>query len=214
LSAELNHSLVSYEREEGNLWGTPTTTSLSENQNWLGVPILLKYSFNPGNKFVPFVSGGFGFGYLLKTSANPTFVDRPSVIDETETPSRSPNVDYEFKRKDWNRSLILGGGFRYKLGLHYLVADLRYSFGLANLYDYEGSVFDYSHSVNSGEIIDNTTPPLITSGTLVFRQAASDDFFRMNNLIFSIGYQHQLYKPRELKNARTQSVFRKLGKKK
>jgi hypothetical protein len=205
---------MSYEKEEDGLWSTPTSTTLLEKQNWIGVPIIAKYSFNPGKKFIPFVLGGFGFSHLVTTTGNPTLVDRPSINDEAETPSRSPDVDYDFKRKVWNRSLILGGGFRYKWGLHYLVADVRYNFGLANLYDYSGSVFDYSHSINSGENVDNTTPSLVSSGTPVFRQGASDDFFRMNNLIISIGYQHQLYKPRELKKARTGSIFRNLGKQK
>ena len=122
-------------------------------------------------------------------------------------------MNYEFKRRNWNRTVIVGGGFRYKWGLHYLFADVRYSLGLSNLVDYSGAVYDYSYSGSNGEYIDNTGDPLVSSGTPVWRQSNADDFFRMDNLIISFGYQHQLYKPRELKKARTRSVFKKLGKK-
>jgi len=213
LSTEFQYSFMAYERMQTDLWST-STTALIEKQNWVGAPILIKYSFSPDKKLVPYVYGGLGFSFLLKTTGNPTLIDRASATDEAETPSRSPDVTFEFKRNEWNRSLIVGGGVRYKWGLHYLIADLRYSFGLSNLVDYDGAVYDYSHSITNGENINNTSDPLVSSGTPVWRQAYSDDFFRMDNLYLTIGYQHQLYKPRELKKARTQSIFRKLGKKK
>jgi hypothetical protein len=37
-----------------------------------------------------------------------------------------------------------------------------------------------------------------------------DDYFRLDNLALSIGFLRPLYKPRELKRARTKSVMRQL----
>ncbi|HEX5168599.1 MAG TPA: porin family protein [Cyclobacteriaceae bacterium] len=209
LSSELQYSFTTYRREQKNLWST-SITLLDERQTWLNVPLLVKYSFTPEKKIVPYVYGGFALGFLFKSSANPTLIDRESSDDESETPSRSPNVNYGFKRNSINESVVLGGGARYKWGLHYLFVDLRYSFGLTNLLKYSGSVYDYTLGGGTDSYLDNATAPLQSSGTPVMRQASTDDFFKMDNLYFTIGYQHQLYNPRELKKARTRSVFKKI----
>lgn len=210
LSTELQYSFMTY-RKETLLWSTSTST-LNEKQNWLSIPIIVKYSFAPFKKLTPYAYTGFGVGYLIRSSGNPTLIDRQTRDDESETPSRSPDVNYGFKRNSFNRSVLFGGGIKYKWDLHYLFVDLRYSVGLANLNDYSGVVYDYSKSLRSGNYSDNTVPPLQTTGTTVMRQASSDDFFRMDNLYLTFGYQHQLYKPRELKKARTKSVLRNLLK--
>jgi hypothetical protein len=211
LSTELQYSFTIYEREQKNLWST-SLTLLEERLNWINIPILLKYSFAPRGRIIPYAYGGAGLGFLIASNANPTLIDRESSDDESETPSRSPNINYGFKRNSLNRSLIAGGGLRYKWGFHYLLVDLRYSFGLSNLLKYEGVVYDYSQAGAGDSYADYTTIPLQSSGTPVMRQASTDDFFRMDNLYFTIGYQHQLYKPRELKKARTKSVLKKIKK--
>lgn len=210
-SVELQYSFTAYQREQTRLWSTSTTV-LDEKQNWLTIPLLAKYSFAKGKKVVPYVYGGVSLGFLLKSSANPTLIDRMSSDDESETPSRSADLDYGFKRESMQQSILLGGGMRYKWGIHYLFVDLRYSHGLSNLFDYSGAVYDYKHSIETDGYTDNTIPPLQTSGTPVMRQANMDDFFKIHNMYLTIGYQHQLYKPRELKKAKTKSVQKEVNK--
>ncbi len=211
LSTELQYSYTAYQREQKNLWSTSTTT-LDEKQNWLNIPLLVKYSFTPGQKVVPYVYGGFSIGFLFKSTGNPTLIDKTSSDDESETRSRSADLNYDFKRISLHHFIVLGGGVRYKWGIHYLFADLRYSNGLTNIFDYSGVVYDYSYGLRSEDYQDNTSGPLQASGTPVMRQANTDDFFKMNNLYVTIGYQHQLYKPRELKKAKTKKVLRDVKK--
>lgn len=209
LSTEFQYSFTAFQREQTGLWST-STTFLNERQNWFNIPILVKYSFGTSKKTIPYAYGGFGIGYLLSSSSNPALIDRASRDDESETPSRSPNVNYDFKRNSLHRTIVIGGGIRRKWGLHYLFADLRYNFGMTNLLNYDGSVHNNSLVIQNEDYSDNT--PVQPSGTPVMRHGSSDDFFRMDNLYFTIGYQHQLYNPRELKKARTRSVLKKVKK--
>ena len=211
LTTELQYSYTSYEKAQKGLW-TTSTTILDEKQNWVQVPLLVKYSFTPGKKVVPYAYGGFSLGFMLNSTGNPTLIDRTSSDDESETPSRSADLNYDFKRISFHHFMVLGGGVRYKWGIHYLFTDLRYNYGLTNIFDYSGVVYDYSQSLRSEDYQDNTSGPLQASGTPVMRQANTDDFFRMNNLYLTVGYQHQLYKPRELKKAKTKKVLRDVEK--
>lgn len=116
------------------------------------------------------------------------------------TPSESPIVKYDYKRKTWNWSLVAGGGLRYKWDLHYVFADVRYSLGMKNVMNYRGVVNDYTKE----------GAQLVASSEPTWRYASSDDFFKLNHLYFTIGYMHQLYNPRKLKQARTGSVLRNI----
>src|SRR5690606_9313807 len=151
-------------------------------------------------RIIPYAYAGLSINYLFNSKANPTLNDKPSTESESVTPSESPIVKYDYKRRSWNWSVVVGGGVRYKLGLHYLLADVRYTMGMNNVYDYGGAVHVYTLTGNA----------LVSSGEQVFRYANSDDFFKLNQLYFTIGYMHQLYNPRKLKTARTGSVLRNI----
>lgn len=198
VGSELQYAHTAYRKEQYGQWTTAETT-LQDRLGWFNVPVTMNYNFNTG-RIVPYVYAGPSVNYLFSSKANPSRNDKPSAGSETVTPSESPIIDYRYKRKSWNWSVVVGGGVRYKLGLHYLLADVRYTMGMKNVYDYRGVVNDYSRTGNA----------LVSSGEPAFRYANSDDFFKLNHLYFTIGYMHQLYNPRKLKTARTGSVLRNI----
>jgi hypothetical protein len=137
----------------------------------------------------------------------PTSGEELVASEERENaPEESPQLSLLYKRNRTNQSVFVGGGLKVKIGLDYLFFDVRYSMGLKNvvseknLYaDYSDSSNEYMYSVNHITSMDPST-----------RYMHVDDFFRLDNLSFSIGFLRPLYKPRELKKARTKSVMKNL----
>lgn len=198
IGSELQYAYTTYRKEQSGLWTTDDPV-LQDRLGWFNVPVTAIYNFKTG-KVVPYAYGGVAINYLFSSKANPTLNDRFTSGSESMTPSESPIVKYDYKRKTWNWSLVAGGGLRYKWDLHYVFADVRYSLGMKNVMNYRGVVNDYTKE----------GAQLVASSEPTWRYASSDDFFKLNHLYFTIGYMHQLYNPRKLKQARTGSVLRNI----
>ncbi len=118
---------------------------------------------------------------------------KQDVINDqlTAIPAESPLITFTKYRNRFNQSLFLGGGVRYKIGLDFVFADLRYSAGLRNVViptstnDSFGPMPEYAHV---------------------------DDYFRLDNIAISFGYMKPLYKPRKVKKVRTMPILRSLNK--
>jgi hypothetical protein len=109
----------------------------------------------------------------------------------------------EFRNR-LNQSLIFGGGVKYKVGLDFVFVEMRYCMGFKNL---------------TGDLYGNTSLNTTTVEWIRSFEAAGayrhvDDYFRLDNLSISFGFLRPLYKPRELKRARTKGVLRKMKKEK
>ena len=186
---------TAYEQNTYNGFGRDKTTYV-DKQAWLNFPLSVKYSFDKG-RFKPFVFVGFSTNILLSDKANIRYTD---VLDASGA-SQSVNVqnlNFLYKRNRLNSSAVIGGGFKRKIGLNYVFADLRYGFGLRNMVNAKnlyasGNSKQYSQSMEA----------LMHYGHL-------DDYFHLDNFSISIGYIYPLYKPRKLKKARTKSVMKKI----
>jgi len=193
LSAELNYALTAFKRERTEIFGKDILES-SDQQSWLTVPLLVKYTDNIG-QIRPFGYVGYSMNFL--------FSDKLKVINQNrdENPDdasgavssevyESPSRDFTSIRNRINQAIIIGGGARLKSGLNYWFVDVRYSFGLKNLIK-EDAVFLNEEVYRSGHV---------------------DDFLKLDNLSVSIGYVYPLYKPRKVKNVRTKSVLKRIKK--
>ncbi len=204
LSAEFNYLFATYKKsqfkfrdvynsvsEPGRLVSILDAEEFIDKQNWISVPVTIKYSDTKG-KIRPYGYVGFAIQWLI--------ADRGQIISlktdlingqPTAIPSESPTITLTQYRNALNRSLLLGGGVRYKIGLNYLFADARYGIGLTNVvkptstYDSAGPMTEWGHA---------------------------DDYFRIDNFSISVGYVKPLYKPRKLKHARTKSVLKGINK--
>jgi Outer membrane protein beta-barrel domain len=170
-----------------------------DKSSWLDIPVYVKYSYDSG-RWRPFAYAGFALNLLLSSSASMTFNN--VLITSTATQSTSaqtaqgPDFDLGHKRYFLNRSVLFGGGVKYKIGKNFVYADARYMMGLNNL-------------TNPTKNFYNADGTLAT--TLTEYQYASD-FFRLDNLSISFGYITPLYNPRKIKKVSTKGFFRNLFK--
>lgn len=208
LRVELNYSHTSYRSQIKNYFDYDLKTFI-DRQTSVNVPLFLCYSDNEGT-YRPYVYAGYSFSRLLS--------DRASIIlrREERTPAltegqedevdifeaQSPDFNFFERRNKMNQSLIFGGGVKYKIGLDFVFAEVRYSAGLKNIINVDNAYGNYTFDQKSGEWIVSFSP---TS-----EYAHIDDYFRLDNLSFTVGFLRPLYKPRELKRARTKGVLRKM----
>lgn len=152
------------------------TQTITEKQYWLDVPLYLKYSDIKG-KIRPYGYAGIAANYLFSSHASMDY-ENFNAAHTTQSPSTGPDVKLTNIRRALSRSLVFGGGVRYKIGIDFIFADLRYMAGLSNL---------------STGTYDNV---------LAAQYVYADSKFRLDNLSISIGYVRPLYNPRKIKNAR------------
>jgi hypothetical protein len=201
IRAELNYMLTAYAHKTLNYFENDTKV-MNDRQSWLNVPVTVTYSDHVG-KYRPYGYIGYAAQYMLNDVANITIVK----VDETENKddSKSPDIKLKYRRNNFNQSIVIGGGVKYKFGLDFLFVDVRYSFGLKNVVKAQNLYANYGESV--------TSPKFVSSQDPVTLYGHVDDYFRMDNLSISVGFLRPLYKPRELKRARTRSILKGFGKK-
>lgn len=194
----LQYMFTAYEHMVYNINGRDQQ-DLYDKQNWINLPLSIKYSFVNKGKYKPYVYLGYSTNFLLGDKAIIKNSDRNITQDGNESiqESTSPNLDLTYKRNLWNRSVFIGGGLRKKIGLNYVYADIRYSFGLRNITNVKRN---YSET-NADQDLE-----------LLMSYSHVDDYLRLDNLAISIGYVHPFYKPRKLKTAHTKSLMRKIRK--
>lgn len=185
-----------------------------DRQTWFNVPFYVCYSDNIG-KYRPYGFVGYSVSRLL--------ADKGSImlekIDEIREPANgegeqprmmetetfevsSPDFNFFERRNPLNHAVIFGGGIKYKVGLDFVFAELRYSAGLKNMVNVDQGYGNHTFDRTSGEWVLSSTP------ASAFMHV--DDLFRLDNLAITFGFLRPLYKPRELKRVRTKSVLRKM----
>jgi hypothetical protein len=210
LRGEAMFSMATYEQVSVDFFNRDSK-SVIDRQNWISIPVTFIYSDDYG-KFRPYGYAGYAFHYLLADKANITITnDRPSgtssdLFEREKTPEESPTLDLLYMRNRFNQSIVVGGGLKVKVGLDFLFIDLRYSIGLKNVVSEKNAYADYSEA-------DLTSASFIRSMDTATRYMHVDDYFRLDNLALSVGFLRPLYKPRELKRARTRSVMKQMKNK-
>jgi hypothetical protein len=181
--------------------------TVTERQFWLDVPVFLKYSINEG-RIRPFGYIGGAINLLLSSKASMIFVNSSSG---SQTVSQGPDFDLRYLRRTINRSLVIGGGVRYKIGKDFVFADLRYMAGLSNLV--KGNIYSLDPATITTSNGSSAVIPAPITNDWLSSVRNVDSFFRLDNLSLSVGYIRPLYDPRKIKNARgAKSVSRKIRK--
>jgi hypothetical protein len=204
----IQYMFTSYKREIKNMFNfygdqhSRDHVEMLDKQNWIDVPISLKYNYLKG-KLKPFVYVGYSFNFLLtdKGVIKYTDSDLSPIQGNTSRGYTSPNFNLRDRRKIFTQSFFIGGGVKRKIGLNYMFAEVRYSFGLRNIVRPANLYGNYDDSGNYSSSLE-----------LPFKYSYVDDYFRLDNLSVSVGYIHPLYKPRKLKKSKTTSVMKKIRK--
>ncbi len=188
VSAELNYMFTSYEKTQTRF--NRDIERFKDNQNTLSIPIAVKYTIFTREEIRPYIFAGYAFNFLFSDRGQIQIIKaddgRDGILEES-----SPRIDFSDYRRKLNRAFFIGGGVKYKFGINFLFAEMRYNFGLTNVvsnsstYDQDGPATEYGHV---------------------------DDFFRLDNLSISVGYVKPLYKPRKVKRVKTKSVLKDIKK--
>lgn len=186
------------------------TREYIERQTSFVVPAYLSYSDNVG-KYRPYAYAGYSISKLFSAKASIMLVNVRTTSTETENvsesiPETTPELDFLERRRPMNQSIIFGGGLKYKIGLDFVFVDVRYSAGLKNIVN-----TDY---VFGNPKFDPTSPEWVDSSTPASAFTYIDDYIRLDNVSLTIGFLRPLYKPRQLKRARTKGVLRKMRRQK
>lgn len=152
------------------------------------IPIMLKYNFKLG-KINPFISAGVSPDFLISASAK-NIEGSYTIIGETgqseEFPVQPrPTINTTSMKNKFNYSILAGGGINYKIGLNYLVFELRYSQGMLNMTDKKNRWRE--------------DEDFLKGRSLKFPVGHVDDDFKIGNISFLVGFIKPLYKPRKIK---------------
>jgi len=180
--------------DDKNLYNRLTAV---EKQSWFDFPVVLKYSADSG-KIRPFFYGGLAANLLVGAKVT---LDMNHQIDFTQNSagtqqvSQGPDAVIINKRDFFNRSFVLGGGAKYKIGKNFLYVDVCYMAGLTNL------------TKNIYRASDGKFDPLLA------QYGYASNSFRLDNVSISFGYIKPLYDPRKKKRV-VRSLLEKVGLKK
>ncbi len=150
-----------------------------ESQSWVNLPISVTRDFS-FNRLGLFIRAGFQSAYLLnaKVDINRKYTGTTDVAFNEVT---GPGLDISSLRKSINVWVLAGGGLKYKISRGYVIFDVRYNIGLMNQNG------DSQNRYTGNEDIQD----------LNFYYYYTDSDFRMNHLVFSIGYLRSVYNPKK-----------------
>ncbi len=207
LNGELNFIHTSFKKTTSYAFKQDVIDAI-DRQNWLRLPLAIKISDHIG-KYRPYGYVGFSFDYLLNDNGSATTINNDSsksdIAPFNSLRVESAKQDFTPRRYRFNNSFFIGGGLKYKTGFDYVFIDVRYALGMRNIV----SIKDFYYTYRGD---DKTSDKFLQTGTSTFDRGVVDDFFRMNNIILSVGYVHPLYRPRELKHGKSKSILRRIKK--
>ena len=166
-----------------------------ERQYWADIPLYLRYGYNLG-RVRPYVYAGVAANILLGDRLHLEYIDKNA--ETGQEPVEGPNIGILYKRNWFNRSMVFGGGVKYKWGKNFLLFDVRYMAGMKNVTNVDWNFYD-----------DEDSYGLTTE---LGQYANVGDWFRLNSMSFSVGYVRPLYDPRKVSNVRTKGVSRRISK--
>jgi opacity protein-like surface antigen len=184
VTAELTYALTSYKKNQVKF--NDDLEEFTDKQNWLNIPFGIKYTFRIREELRPYAIAGYAFNILFNDRGQIEISKRDGTASFDES---SPELSFNSYRRRINTSFFVGAGAKYKVGVNFIFAEMRYNFGLTNVVTptttYTGPAQDYGHV---------------------------DDYFRLDNFSISIGYIKPLYKARKVKRVRTKAVLKGIKK--
>jgi hypothetical protein len=145
-------------------------TEAIETQTRLRFPLSVQYALYPFGKNLLYARAGLIPSVALGDKLDPTRTYTSSV----HNPVTGSAVDISAMRKKFDLSVLLGTGVKYKIPHGYLFAEIQYHPGITGQLNRKG---------------------LYAFPELQDRFYFLSDNFRINKLVFNIGYSYSFYKP-------------------
>lgn len=191
ICAEGNYSYKAF-KQETKVYFDADEQVIVEKQNWFDIPMYLKYSDDSG-RIRPFGYAGFAINLLLSARGPDwEFTNNNSDGAGSSRIASGTTEVLTSKRNFINRSLVFGGGAKYKIGKDFIYADVRYMAGLSNLTNLENNFYTDGNFDQS-----------------IAKYAYVNDLFRLDNFSLSFGYIHPIYNPRKKSKPRLSNLFKK-----
>jgi Outer membrane protein beta-barrel domain len=171
LGIDATYTTRAFQKVETGIFDNDRTEQIFR-LSWLDAPLYIKYQDYIGT-WRPYGYFGYAMHVKLTSTGEFTFVNIES--SGTSTPTEGLPVSLASQQHLVNRSIVLGGGMKYKLGKNYWFGDLRLQIGHSDIAD-ESKIIDL---------------PLASEFAYV------SDSYRVNGLTLSIGYIIPVYNPRK-----------------
>jgi hypothetical protein len=147
-------------------------TEGTESQAWVSLPVTMQYSLLEKGITNFFVAAGISADYLLSSSIK-IVSDRGQ-----ENSSVSENsFDVMDQRKNFNSGILVGAGFKRKIGKGFLITEVRYKMGLQPM-------------LTKADTYENSP--------LVWNYKYVDGIFKINSISLTVGYFINRYYPKKL----------------
>ena len=163
------------------MFGDDISESISKI-TWIDVPVYIKYQDFTG-PWRPYAYVGYAVHVRMAARAKLTLFNltKDDNGEVTQKNTEGPDVNFTYKQNVLNRSLVLGGGMKYKIGKNYIFADLRVMIGQTNITNENRVLVDKANRFDP------------TSATYSF----ANDLYRLNSINVSVGYIFPVYNPRK-----------------
>jgi hypothetical protein len=140
-----------------------------ETQTKLEFPVLITYDFGK-DKIRPYLSLGGSLDYLISDVAQKDLIVPSQNIDISGV-----GINLKSSRRQLNYNIVLGCGVKYKITKGFVFFDIRWKQGLFN------------------QVLSNTRYNSVET----FKYQNPDNDYILNNLIFSVGYIHSIFKAKK-----------------
>lgn len=142
-----------------------------ETQSWLSLPLSFEYKIME-KKFNPYVAGGVTIDYLL----NAELVGERSRAEASSIPEST----FEMKpyREKINISVLAAAGTKMKLAGGFIVAEVRYLYGLTKI---------------------NSDETAFANQEATWEQGYADPVFKVSSLAVTVSYIQNIFNPKKLK---------------
>jgi Outer membrane protein beta-barrel domain len=147
-------------------------TNSTTSTNYISFPLLVQYDLlkKEGN-LRPYVSAGISPNYLFAATKTP----ERKLTNNQPIESKSFDVVNEFEKFDL--SILASAGIKYRFGGGFLVAEVRYRYGLLNV---------------------NTAASTAINTEITWDYHYLDGLFKLNSLQITGGYIHNIFNPKKL----------------
>lgn len=152
--------------------------SVREKLKYFTFPMALKWKIEKW-KLKPFVTAGFNFHRLIKSTADISLLtlSQDSPVPYTGIPQLVNGYDISLQRKNWTTNYLFGGGIAKSFGLN----------------EFELAVY-YEHGKNNLVEVHNRYADPIPYRTYSY---VSDDF-KMNHVSIMVSFTHSFVKPKKI----------------
>jgi hypothetical protein len=172
-NGELFYTTKSFSHTSSSvLYDTTYSTSTGvEKQSYISLPLTVQYQIKKKqSRLNPYIVGGVATEYM--TSASVDADQKRPGNQSIEVKSQSV-ID---QREKLNVSVLLGAGIKTRIAGGFLVAELRYAYGITKV---------------------NSPTTLLANQILLTDYKLSDGIFKMNSVYFNIGYVQNFFNPKK-----------------